>query len=529
MSRVVFTEQTARMAPIAIALIAFSPAGCFNPDEPSTANDTGSTGLVSDSGETTGPATEDGSGQIPPATDDGPGSTVGPSDSSGAADNPPEVTGFTVNGSTTPPELSVSGTVTLDLDAIDDIGIDRVEFYDGDQLVATTDASPYVAEVLLTSSNNGVHQYSATVFDTAEQSAHAEAVDLSVAIVGGEVAGPPTSLGPISFSAPPMHMSAIGETIEVSLVADSAGPQTTELTHWSFTEGLSQLRRLGYPSSADWSVWGAIPPTPIGDNSLVSSSRSLTGGEYSAQAFRIDLSERSITPIEFGSFPIVDGTQPGILVDSAGALVHTSDGYVVKRASALEDPVWEFPLTVDTGIIHHLTSAGDDILIDYAQSDCLPGHTVCLARLAANGSLMWTVGLESSVGSVRVDSDGTIATLESSPVRLNRYAEDGTVLSPVPIPDDDDFNPNAFVFASDGDVVAVGSAGPFGYAPWAIRIGSEGTVRWSQIYTEFDGDAFFGAVTISGSGRLFVVGIEDIGDPVGLTVPGEGLVAELSL
>lgn len=48
-------------------------------------------------------------------------------DSTGATDAPPEITAFTVDSSATPAERQTSGMVAFDVDATDDVGIDRIE------------------------------------------------------------------------------------------------------------------------------------------------------------------------------------------------------------------------------------------------------------------------------------------------------------------------------------------------------------------------------------------------------------------
>jgi hypothetical protein len=81
-------------------------------------------------------------------------------------------------GDTTPPTVSISSpatdatytsarTVTLTAAAGDDVGISRVELYDGSTLVRTLTASPYSHTWSVTSSQNGLHAWTARAYDAA--------------------------------------------------------------------------------------------------------------------------------------------------------------------------------------------------------------------------------------------------------------------------------------------------------------------------------------------------------------------------
>lgn len=81
-------------------------------------------------------------------------------------DNPPSVTITSPqNGDT------VSGTVTVQVDAADDQGISKVEIFIDDSLAATLLNPPYIYQWDTTAVSNATHTIKATAYDTADQTA----------------------------------------------------------------------------------------------------------------------------------------------------------------------------------------------------------------------------------------------------------------------------------------------------------------------------------------------------------------------
>lgn len=95
-----------------------------------------------------------------------------------AADAPPSVTiQNPADGGT------VSGTVTVQVDASDDNGVDRVEIYIDDVLAATLTAAPYTYQWDTGNVSNGTHTVKATAYDTANRTAE-DQVSVNVANSG---------------------------------------------------------------------------------------------------------------------------------------------------------------------------------------------------------------------------------------------------------------------------------------------------------------------------------------------------------
>ncbi len=65
------------------------------------------------------------------------------------------------------PTYTTAQTVTLTASASDNVGVTKVEFYDGATLVATDTSTPYLYLWSFTSANNGTHQWTAKAYDAA--------------------------------------------------------------------------------------------------------------------------------------------------------------------------------------------------------------------------------------------------------------------------------------------------------------------------------------------------------------------------
>ena len=103
-------------------------------------------------------------------------------------------------GDTTPPSVSLvasastvttAGPLTLTAGATDNVGVSRVEFRDGTQLLGSDTSNPFAFTVNLTSAQNGTHSYTARAFDGAENSSTSSPVQVTVNIA--------TATGPAKF------------------------------------------------------------------------------------------------------------------------------------------------------------------------------------------------------------------------------------------------------------------------------------------------------------------------------------------
>ncbi|MES2673709.1 MAG: Ig-like domain-containing protein [Pseudomonadota bacterium] len=109
------------------------------------------------------------------------------------------VAGGTIPVDSTPPTAvftapvansTISGTTTLQVNASDNIGVARVDFYDGSTFIASDTTAPYAISRNTTGTGNGAHTYRAIVFDAAGNQV-ITSVTVNVQQVAGDTT-PPT-------------------------------------------------------------------------------------------------------------------------------------------------------------------------------------------------------------------------------------------------------------------------------------------------------------------------------------------------
>ncbi len=121
-----------------------------------------SSGFKQDASWAAAPAWSTGNVTPPPPTGDSTAPTVSLSSSSTSLTNP--------------------GTITLSAQASDNVGVSRVEFYDGSTKLGEDPSAPYQQSVSLSSAQNGPHGYTAKAFDAAGNSATSSVVTVTVSI-----------------------------------------------------------------------------------------------------------------------------------------------------------------------------------------------------------------------------------------------------------------------------------------------------------------------------------------------------------
>lgn len=111
----------------------------------------------------------------------------------GADTTPP-----TATLSTTPagPTYTTTQTITLNATASDNVGVTKVEFYDGNTLLGTDTSSPYSFAWAITSANNGSHSLMAKAYDAVGNIGTSSAVTRTVNIATADTTAPtaPTNL-----------------------------------------------------------------------------------------------------------------------------------------------------------------------------------------------------------------------------------------------------------------------------------------------------------------------------------------------
>jgi Bacterial Ig domain len=79
--------------------------------------------------------------------------------------------------------VTAAESIKLTATATDNVGVTKVEFYDGTTKLGEDSSSPYEFDVALTVANNGSRSYKAKAFDAASNEGSSEAVAVTVAIV----------------------------------------------------------------------------------------------------------------------------------------------------------------------------------------------------------------------------------------------------------------------------------------------------------------------------------------------------------
>lgn len=150
--------------------------GCFSPGVPEGSGsgeaDTDETGpSTGPSSGTDGTEPGDPTGNPTGNPTGGPTSTTIDTETDGvdtgpAGDEPPDFESFEVNGSTTPEDVTQSSLVELSASVADDMGIESVEFFEGETSLGVVTEEPWELGALVTSSDNGGHVYWAMATDT---------------------------------------------------------------------------------------------------------------------------------------------------------------------------------------------------------------------------------------------------------------------------------------------------------------------------------------------------------------------------
>ncbi|UCC39654.1 MAG: matrixin family metalloprotease [Candidatus Aminicenantes bacterium] len=144
---------------------------------------------------------------------------------SGSADNSPQNLAVYLTIVDAPPSVSitspqngafVSGTIAIRADASDDNGVKKVEFYVGNELVATNTTSPYEWSWDTTAYPSGTHTVKAKAYDTIEQTAE-DSIEVTVD-------QPPE----VSISTPSSGSYVSGEVTVQASASDDVGIKKVE-------------------------------------------------------------------------------------------------------------------------------------------------------------------------------------------------------------------------------------------------------------------------------------------------------------
>lgn len=127
--------------------------------------------------------------------------------------------------------VTAASTVTLTATATDDVGVARVDFYEGTTLLGTRSSAPYELFISFTSADNGAHTYTARAFDTAGNSATSSAVNVTV-----DIQAPDTVSPAVSLAASATNVTTASTVTLIATASDDVGVARVE-----FYEGATLL------------------------------------------------------------------------------------------------------------------------------------------------------------------------------------------------------------------------------------------------------------------------------------------------
>lgn len=512
----------------ALVLAASVLTACFSPEVDPNANaegsgSEGSSGGVGSSGaglepSTTGNDTET-SGDPDTTAGDSETGTTDPNDA------PPVVEAFTVNGSTRPAEVDEGGTITLEADATDDMGVNDVEFFDGDTSLGVVDSAPFELEVPVSSADSGSHTYRAVATDTAGQTGESEEVVLSVNIVGGVI----EILREDLFTGVDVLAVINGgldtemeDRVFLSAIVDDGG--TSQIM--AFNDGLSQLWSRTIPGQTPGS------PTTQDDQLVVGSTdaESLTLVYYVLSPTTGDTVTSLVLETDAGSGLDIAGS--GRVSKSEGrVIINNSLQHIAAYEASLSEQAWlaNQPTTTD------LVGSGQHLFVSFGSSGvkCATGSDFCVRRYGSDGQIDWTAGLPVTHPSLLAPhpDGGAFAVVGFSDEGYDvfRIQTDGATSLIASLGKDD----AQYVSAADADgaggLVLAGASGGYGTGrAFVTRLRPDGTLGWDQ-RPFFNGGVDSAALDVQVEGaQVYVYGITNNNTDF-LSFTGDGWIARLSL
>ncbi len=544
--------------------------GCFNPeDTPSTTlsggtDDTGTastgtpnptTGVSTSSGST---AAVDESGD-PATTVTSSAATSDPGSTTEVGDRPPTVV-LEVEGSATPPDLIASGNVRLGASAMDDGAIDRVEFFDGDTLIATDDTEPYGTQVLTTSVNNGTHVFSARAFDDGGAQGDSDPVTLEVNIAGGGLVASDSGLwqtGGIAFNPGGGATTDQDGNIIVAAPISTTGFAVTGAAVASFTPDLGDINwQVTQPESL---VDGQNQYLPMGGPHVSNDgSAVLIGGnamgddgilDPNASIFRFAADGSG--PLPFVEVP----SNPDVQIVPTGGITQDADGNVflagpddnITKFGPDGVLIWESPTGLgwtlgELGLYRLRADPEGDVIADIVA--CPTDCTVSTRKVrGTDGVEQWTeeltianeAGFLFSAGVSAPGPDGNVAFAYGPPgvdgggVMLGVRDSDGAGLQNNEVmPGPQLYTIMDAAYDPQGGIVVAGVRDDAGTREaWVARVQEDGSLAWETALSFGADDAVLG-IDIDNAGKVNVVGFSDV-EEIFVVFLGDLWVAQLDL
>jgi hypothetical protein len=527
-------------------------------DTTADATETSPTGQTSSQPDTGTAPTTDASNTNPTAVD---------SSSGGSGDQPPIVV-LEVDGSAAPRDLVHAGHVALTAEAMDDGTVARVELYDGADLLATIEAPPYAAEVLLTSADAGTHTFTARAFDDADQMGESDPVDLAVTIEGGATVASATNLfqmGGISFH--PGIGAVLDDADNVIVVGSltTSGFAVTGVGAISLSPDLGDTNwQMSVPMSLvdgapQYLTLGAPVMHPSGAAIAIGGNVMGTDGVLDPNASIFPLHADGSGPLPFVQIPSNPDAQnialAGIVGDGDGNVFLAGPDDDLTKIDAMPggSTLWQSPVghtwtTADLGGYRIRADVEGDAIFDvFTCSAAAPVCTLETRKINGfDGNELWSDSVQVNdtdyfmhVGGSTTGPDAQVLTLhgpalvDGGGLRMVLRDADGGMLEDMLLGGDGDrFSVADLAYDEQGYIVAVGTMLPGGDVtmrqPFAVRFDEAGNVLWQRSFSFGTNDDQAMALALDRNGRVVVVGIADI-ETIFIVFLGDVWVAQLDL
>ncbi|MDU0460511.1 MAG: Ig-like domain-containing protein [Geobacteraceae bacterium] len=221
----------------------------------------------------------------------------------------------TVAISTSADSVSVNGTVYVNVNASDNVGVSKVEYYLNNQLVATSTSSPYVYTWDTTSIAPGAYTLMAKAYDAAGNIGHSG--DVSVTVLTDTTA--PT----VSITSPGVGAEVNGTVTITAASADNVGVSKVEF----YNDGVLLYAGNVAPYSYSWDTTGVSN----GSHTLTAKAYDAANNVTTSSAYTVSVNNLATAPVPDGNIDGMGG------VDIADALLslQIAVGKVVPTASQL--------------------------------------------------------------------------------------------------------------------------------------------------------------------------------------------------
>lgn len=539
-------------------------SACFNEDADTTAaGNESSTETETTDDPTDDPTDEPTETTTDPATDTDPTDTeptdTEPTETDTEEDLPPTVE-LSVNGANMPPVIEVSQAVALTAEAMDDMGIDRVDFYLDNTLVGSDDSEPYEATALLTSLDNGPHSFRAQAYDSANQSAEDE-VDVAVSITGGaELASDGTlfQMGGIIFH-PGLGLVLMPDDSVTILGSLTVGVfDFVGLGAINFTAELDNINwQLSVPEALvegeqQWLTFGKPVLGMGGERIWIAGNRMSENGVIQNNINLMAVASNGSQPLPFLEFETSDMEQNiaigGMDVNLDGDLFMAGPDTLISKLDN-NGLIWQsdvgLPWTISEfgGVNIQGDRSGGAIFDAYT---CNGPCELTTSRINGfDGNELWSDSVPAAsnffmfVGASAVSPDNEVVTFNGPSIdnggglKMTLRDEDGALLEAATIGElGDTYFVSDVAFEPQGTMVVSGGFStedqPNQVTPFVARVSREGDLLWEESLSFGNSPDIAVDLEVDREGRVYVLGISSI-TPTFLAFVGDAWIARLSL